>query len=69
MAESFDRLCKDCNRPITMRQMWYGKWHAFDGQNRHDCLKQRTRAGLSGWKTILVCVLGLLLLMLLFRVR
>jgi len=66
MAEPYDRPCRYCNRPITMRRMWYGKWLAFEGPNRH---YHKYRMGLSGWKTILVCVLGLLLLMVLFRVR
>ena len=30
---SFNRYCRYCNRPITMRLIWYGwygRWHAFD---------------------------------------
>jgi hypothetical protein len=39
---SFNRDCRYCNRPVTMRLVWYGwygRWHAFERviPNRHYC--------------------------------
>jgi hypothetical protein len=66
MVEAFDRRCRYCNRPITMRLTRDGKWHAFVGQNQHYCLKQKAKMGPSG---IAVCAIGVLLLIVLFRGR
>jgi hypothetical protein len=47
---SFNRDCRYCNRPITMRLIWYGwygRWHAFERAfpNRHYCDAYRVLRG------------------------
>jgi hypothetical protein len=43
MANSYVRRCRNCDRSISMRQMPYGQWVAFEGDAVHQCNKPPQR--------------------------
>ena len=43
MASSYTRRCRYCDRLIHMRQMPYGQWVPFEGNEPHDCKSETTK--------------------------
>ncbi len=37
MANSYNRRCRTCRRPISMRKMPHGQWVAFENDEPHRC--------------------------------